>query len=117
LKNLNEFTLKEIATIFWIFHSFKAIDNDKITLFEKSILNILDPYLKDKMEKIEDMGYDTHVKYYDQYKIDPYDVEAINSFILLFGKYKGKLLGVIEKTLQSIKLENTHPISRKWFYF
>ena len=63
------------------------------------------------------MGYETHLRYYDNYDIDEYDAEAIKFFIETNKEYKGDLLNILKKTLECIKLENTHPMSRKLFNF
>lgn len=117
ISNLNKFNLKEISTLFWTMYHFKSITNDKIKFFEKRIEEILQAYLKDPKSNIDDMGYETHLRYYDNYDIDEYDVEAIKFFIETNKEYKGDLINILKKTLECISLENTHPISRKLFNF
>jgi hypothetical protein len=117
IKNLNEFKLKEISTLFWTMYHFKSITNDKIIFFEKRIKEILQGYLNDPKSNIDNMGYESHLRYYDNYDIDEYDVDAIKFFIETNNSYKGDLIKILKKTLESIRLENTHPISRKLFNF
>lgn len=116
-KYLDEFTLKEISTLFWIMYHFRSITNDKIEFFEKAINTILIGYINDPKSKIDTMGYETHLRYYDNYKIDPYDVEALKFFVESSVEYKGESISLINKALKCIDLENTHPLSRKLFHF
>jgi len=115
-KYINRFSLKEIATIFWIFYHFKIVDKKVIDLFNPSIKNILLSYINDPKAKIESMGYESNLRYYDNYNIERHDLEALNYFIKN-SNYSGDLLNIMNKALKSIELENTHPISRKWFFF
>jgi len=62
------------------------------------------------------MGYESNLRYYDNYNIERHDLEALNYFIKN-SNYSGDLLNIMNKALKSIELENTHPISRKWFFF
>jgi hypothetical protein len=63
------------------------------------------------------MGYETTNRYYNNYGIEPYDLEALNFFITSCKDYKGEIHPIMKKALKSIELENTHPIGRKWFHF
>jgi hypothetical protein len=116
-KNLENFDLKEITTIFWIFYHFRILDNEKVKIFETKIRNNLLSYLNDPKSNIDTMGYETHKRYYDQHNLEPYDIEALNFFISKVKDYKGDLLNILKRVLKSIELENTHPISRKLFHF
>jgi hypothetical protein len=84
--------------------------------FEGKIRTKLLAYLNDPKSNIDNMGYESHKRYYDEYNIDQYDVEAIKYFLSTI-QYKGPLKDIIKNTLESIELENTHPISRKTFHF
>lgn len=117
VKNFDNFTLKEISTIFWVMYHFRSVGSDKITFFEPAIKRILLGYINDPKSKIDTMGYETHLRYYDNYNIDPYDVEALKFFIESNKAYKGELISLIQKALKCINLENTHPISRGLFSF
>lgn len=116
-KNLHSFNLKEIDTCFWIFHNFQEINLEKIKLYEPAIKDILLGYINDPKENIDNGGYETGLRYYSNYQIDPYDVEALSFFISENKEYKGELINLLKKTLKLIELENTHPISRKKFHF
>jgi len=117
IKNFENFCLKEICTIFWMIYHFRSVTNEKIKFFEDPIKKILVGYINDPKSEIDTMGYETNVRYYDNYKIDPYDVEALKFFIESNKNYKGELLNLFQKTLKCISLENTHPISRSLFKF
>jgi hypothetical protein len=110
------FNLKEISTIFWIFHHLKYVDKRFVENFEGEIKKILLSYINDPKVNIETMGYESSKRYYDQYDIERYDLEALNYFIKS-SDYKGNLFEIINNALNCVKLENTHPISRKWFFF
>ena len=116
-KYLRSFDLKEIATVFWICYHFKIINLDKIKTFEKQIEEILMAYINDPKSKIDSMGYETHLRYYDNYTIEPHDLNALYFFIQTEKKYNGELLEIIKKALKCIELEDTHPISRSWLKF
>jgi hypothetical protein len=117
VKNIENFTLKEISTVFWVMFHFSAVSNAKIIFFEPAIKVILIGYINDPKAKIDTMGYETHLRYYDNFNIDPYDVEALKFFVESNKAYKGELLGLFQKVLKCIALENTHPISRGLFSF
>jgi hypothetical protein len=108
--------LKEFSTIFWIFHHLKFVDKSFVEGFEGEIKKILLSYINDPKVNIENMGYESSKRYYDNYGIDRYDLEALKYFIKS-SDYKGGLLEIINNALDCVKLENTHPISRKWFLF
>jgi hypothetical protein len=117
VKNYENFSLTEITTVFWFLYHFKILDDEKVKYFEKKIRRCLLAYLNDPKGKIDTMGYETHKRYYDDYNIEPYDIEALKFFISTVKEYKGDLGGMVQKVLKSIELENTHPVSRKWFHF
>jgi hypothetical protein len=119
-KYLNSFEFKEIATLFWIFFHLEILTVDKIKIFEQVISESLKAYINDPKEKIDSMGYETPNRYYDNYGIDPYDLQAINFFISSVpesSKQFDKLNKLIKSSLKLMEMENTHPISRKWFHF
>ena len=116
-RNFESFNFKEITTIFWVMFHFKGISLERIKFFETLIKKILLGYVNDPKSKIDTMGYETHLRYYDNYNIDPYDVEALKFFIEENKEYKGELKGLLGKVLKCINLENTHPMSRKIFNF
>ncbi len=117
LKNIENFTLKEISTIFWVMFHFNGVTVKKILFFEEKIKKILLGYINDPKSKIDTMGYETSLRYYDNYDIDPYDIDALKFFIEGNKNYKGDLLRLFAKAIKCIKLENTHPISRGLFNF
>jgi hypothetical protein len=116
-KYMGSFDLKEIATIFWVCYHLGIINVEKIKIFENTIKNILTGYINDPKSKIDSMGYESHIRYYNNYGIEPYDLESLNFFIRTEKNYKGELLNLMAKALKCIEVENTHPLSRKWFHF
>jgi len=117
VRNIESFALKEISTIFWVMYHFRSVSSLKISLFEPSIKRILLGYINDPKANIDTMGYETHLRYYNNHNIDPYDIEALMFFVESNKAYKGELLGLFQKALRCINLENTHPISRGLFGF
>lgn len=115
-KYMGSFDMKEIATIFWICFHLGIINHEKIKIFENAIKNILTGYINDPKSKIDSMGYESHMRYYNNYAIEPYDLESLNFFINTEKNYKGELLNLMTKALKCIEVENTHPLSRKWFH-
>ena len=115
-KYKQSFNLKQISTIFWIFHHLQFVDKKFVERFENEIKKILLSYINDPKLKIENMGYESSKRYYDIYEIEKYDLEALYYFIKS-SDYKGNLFQLINSALDCVNLENTHPISRKWFFF
>ena len=91
-------------------------DKKFVENFEGEIKKILLSYINDPKVNIETMGYESSKRYYDLYDIERYDLEALNYFIKS-SDYKGNLFEILNNALNCVKLENTHPISRKWFFF
>lgn len=114
---MNTFSLKEVTTIFWLCFHFGILTKEKINLFEKPIETILLTYINDPKSKMDTMGYETHRRYYDNYGIEQSDLEMIQYLLDKELKFPSTLLKLIKKALKCIELENTHPISRKWYHF
>lgn len=112
----NDFTFKQIATIFWAYYNLKLLNAGYVLIFEERLYTNLMDYIKDPKKNFDNLGYDSTLRYYDRYGLERYDVEAAQFFVDQSG-YKGKLTKALSKARKLIELEDTHPITKKWFFF
>lgn len=108
---IKKFSIKEIATIFWIAYHLNTLNKDLVDKFSSIIENSVNLYLNDPKPNINNVGFGNVSRYYEIYNLEKYDMEAIDYFINCIN-YKTNLNKLIKNALKIINLEDTHPISR-----